>query len=157
MGRQKLYTCTNMMKTLRHAHRRTHWPHSVSVHTLTPIIVTNQIKKCIQFLFTLPHVTHAVNTRTNQTDTWLCQDSVLSPKIQSVSFLLIKLAVKSVPVKSTVSIPVTHIGLKGTQSSQSAVSVIWNRDPRHNLIQGFYFKIPMNLFCPGWQWTVRVC
>ena len=55
--RQKLYTCTDMMKTLRHAHRHAHWPHSVSVHILTPIIMTNQIKKCIQFyLFTLPHV-----------------------------------------------------------------------------------------------------
>ena len=35
--------------TERHAHERAHWPHSVSVHILTPIIVTNQIKKCIQF------------------------------------------------------------------------------------------------------------
>ena len=47
--RQKLYTCTDMTKTLRHTHRRAHWPHSISVHTLTPIIMTNQIKKCIHF------------------------------------------------------------------------------------------------------------
>ena len=54
-------SCTHvptwLTKTLKLAHRRAHWPQSVSVHTLTPIIVTNQITKCI-VLFTLPHVTH---------------------------------------------------------------------------------------------------
>ena len=49
--------------------RTDHTPYSV--HTLTPIIVTNQIKKHL-VLFTLPHVTHTVDTRTNQTDTWQC-------------------------------------------------------------------------------------
>ena len=35
-------------------------------------------KEMHTILFTLPHVTHTVNTRTNQTDTWLCLNYALN-------------------------------------------------------------------------------
>ena len=70
-------SCTHvptwLTKTLRHAHRRAHWPHVLRLSTYSHSHYSDEPNKEMHtVLFTLPHVTHTVNTRTNQTDTWLC-------------------------------------------------------------------------------------
>ena len=66
-------SCTHVPTWWKHwgTHRCAHWSCSVSVHTLIPIIVTDQ-RNAYSFYLHYRHVAHTVNTWTNQTDTWLC-------------------------------------------------------------------------------------
>ena len=63
----------DMTKTLMHAQSQTCALTTLCLSTYSHSHYSDEPNKEMHtVLFTLPHVTHTVNTRTKQTDTWLC-------------------------------------------------------------------------------------